>query len=131
MAEKTIIADVVFVSSEQGGRKVPVTSLKSGQYRPHLHLETLCEDQWKPTEITEQSTLFGVQFLEGPEVAEDSELYRVSLRLPYNIDYSPLVKGRTFTIREGLQAVGFGIVIRDGTIEQASGADSASRSSTD
>ncbi|OGV78630.1 MAG: hypothetical protein A3K19_31910 [Lentisphaerae bacterium RIFOXYB12_FULL_65_16] len=110
MKKDLIVADVVFVPPEMGGRSQPPQSLGSQHYRPHLHPEALSPDGWHPEAVTGDSTYLGVCFVDGPEEVEHSELYRVELQLLYGVDYSPLVKGCTFTIREGARAVGFGVV---------------------
>jgi len=111
MKERHITADVVFVPPEQGGRAEPPQDLNSGAYRPHLHVEKLRQGEWNPEETNDASDYLGVSFTGGPKATECAELYRVRLALPYGVDYSALVKGCTFTIREGSTAVGFGVVI--------------------
>lgn len=59
-----------------------------------------------------QETYLGVRFEADSERVEPGQLFPTKLILLYypHPDYSPLVTGATFTIREGARVVGYGRV---------------------
>lgn len=100
MSEPTELDVIVrFYAPEQGGRSV-LPSLATGQYRPHLVLDT-----------DREAVFLGVQFMEGADDFTFDVDARAIVRLPYeNVDYSGLKPGVTFKIMEGTKRVGQGSV---------------------
>lgn len=101
-------------SQEEGGRSRPLGPGPS-TYRPHLvvgdpdqrGLVDDCEDG-------KGANLLGVQFPELVEPLLAGRAFELELLLPYSgVDYSELVSGATFTIREGgRRVVGYGTVLK-------------------
>jgi hypothetical protein len=93
-----IRAEVTFLPTTAGGRR-SLPSPISGQYMPHLVVEGGAE-------------YLGVRFVAGPQ-PEFGVRGEFVLALAYhpNVDYSALVPGAAFTVREGTQVVGAGRVI--------------------
>lgn len=91
---------VRFCPPSQVGR-IALPDLSGGEYRPHL----VSDEEVNPDYL-------GVQFVECADPVDFGVDLRVSVRLPYGgVDYSGLVPGRAFTIREGARAVGEGHVV--------------------
>lgn len=94
---KILKADVVFLRPEEGGRKTP---LESGiGYSPHL--------------ATKADEMLGVRFLKVSQKPEPGTPLLVEFETLYDgVDYSPLVPGVSFEIKEGPKVVGRGVVRR-------------------
>ena len=113
MGKVRIQAKVTFLTEHEGGRKRPAWNFD--KYRPHVVVgdpeqrrTPLAEDGRTATE-----TYLGVCFDGDGEEMLPGKQYVVSLVLPYygTVEYSDLVSGATFTIREGHRIVGFGEVL--------------------
>lgn len=99
--------------------------LATGQYRPHIVIgpqsqrAPICEGNV----CTEK--YLGVMFVGGPEAIDPGESSEVSLALMYFPEepYDEVTPGATFTLREGPDIVGFGVIVSrpqqsEGTIAQ-------------
>jgi translation elongation factor EF-Tu-like GTPase len=103
-------AKITFLSHEHGGRKTPVNlsyQESSGNcgYCPHLVVQL-------PTirEHNKSDHYLGVRLISEKEIIPGMPI-DLDMELMYpGIDYSALVPGATFTIREGPKIIGFGIV---------------------
>ena len=102
--EPLISVIVTFLKPEDGGRQLPV--IDSRQYMPHL----VVGDAGQRAESEED--YLGVRFTgDGRQLPAGHE-HQLVLELMYpGVDYSRLVKGARFTIREGSKIVGFGRVM--------------------
>lgn len=88
-----------FHPPDQDGRKV-LPDLSSGNYRPHLLIYGRPEGEY-----------LGVQFMACDDVVEFGSNIEVIVKLPYaKVDYSRLVPGVCFIIKEGKHSVGSGSV---------------------
>jgi translation elongation factor EF-Tu-like GTPase len=112
----TIEVDVTFLSISEGGRQHPLYfGAYPGQYWPHL---VVGDPKQRKAIVRDGNVLIeeylGVTFLDGPEVIHPGDSFAAKLSLMYHpdVDYSAVVPGATFTIREGGQIVGFGRVTR-------------------
>jgi len=99
----SILAEVTFLPTSQGGRQIlpPLQPWGvGGWYMPHVVVDGASE-------------YLGVRFVDGPkpEFEMPSE-YRLVLMYHPNVDYSALVLGVRFTIREGNKVVATGRVQR-------------------
>ena len=107
----TIDAELTLLRTDDGGRHSPVYA----GYRPHVVVgdPTQREASVRDGDVLTEEYL-GVTFLDGPEVIQPSDSCMVTMSLMYypNVDYSGLLPGRTFTLREGGRIVGFGRVIK-------------------
>lgn len=103
-----ILAEVVFFPPPAGRAKPPV-ELSSGKYMPHFVV-----GPFDPTRLARpDDDYLGVVFLSGPDAIEADKPVEVMLGLLYDqVDYSKLISGTEFTIREGGKSVGRGRVIR-------------------
>jgi len=112
-AVQKIEAEVTLLHEAEGGRKGPLILAQSKMpYRPHL----LVGDPDQRKEITnaeETKNYLGVAFLSGPEIANPGTSFISTMLLIYpEVDYSALVPGATFSIREGWRMVGYGRVTK-------------------
>lgn len=90
---------IKFYLPEQGGRDI-LPDLSSGQYRPHLVIEGGPHDEY-----------LGVQFMGCPESVKFGVDVHATIKLLYDmVDYSGLVQGASFVIKEGRHSVGAGYV---------------------
>jgi hypothetical protein len=108
----TIVAIVNFLLPEQGGRQTPVYDAPG--YRPHLVVGETNQRIAVVTGDREWTESFlGVQFTGNGTLLAAGEPHTVQLALPYfpGVDYSGLLAGVTFTIREGPFVVGFGHIV--------------------
>ena len=105
---------LTLLTKDEGGQDTPVYD-NSG-YRPHIVIGN--PDQRKPV-IGEQGehteNYLGVCFLGNGRVLELGKQYKVNLALVYHphVSYNAVIKGATFTVREGEHIVGFGEVLSD------------------
>jgi hypothetical protein len=109
---QTITAAVTFLSPQQGGRSKDVYD--SPLYRPHLVLSDPNERVARVDDAgVSTENYLGVQFTGDDRTLPAGIEHHVTLVLSYlpEVDYSGLVSGATFTIREGGLIVGFGHVI--------------------
>lgn len=103
----TVVVRVTFLTRAQGGRAHPPAA--SWMYRPHFVVEPA-----SPTAVP-GSDYLGVTFSgDGRELALGVE-HVVEAHLVYHpgVDYSALVPGAQFTVREGPHVVAHGRVERD------------------
>lgn len=99
-----LIVSVTFLSVSKGGRKnLPEDLLSGGAYRPHFVID--CDNQNR-----EEYLGIAFQSQESGLIADKKIEALVSTLYP-NVDYSGLISGTSFTIREGNAIVGNGIVI--------------------
>ena len=108
----SISAVVTFLLPEEGGRPTPVRD--AWGYRPHLVVGDPSQRKAIVTagrECTE--SYLGVGFDGNGALLVAGQPHTVTLSLIYfpDVDYSALVAGATFTIREGGFVVGFGHVV--------------------
>ena len=110
MNQPRITAKITFLSASEGGRDVFPANLTSGEYRPHIVIDSH-QPVAVPTESPEEAYL-GVMFENGPAQIVPGQPFLADLVLVYwpNIQYEDLVPGATFTIREGPHTVGYGRV---------------------
>ncbi len=87
--------------------------LTTGQYRPHIVIGS--QSQPAAIRVANVSTdnYLGVAFVGGPDSMRPGETAEVSLALMYfpKLAYEEVTPGATFTIREGPNIVGFGVVL--------------------
>lgn len=95
-----IEVEMAFLSKAEGGRERPPVLTTPTMYRPHL--------------VVGSGQHLGVIFLTAPEFVDPHQSFVATLGLVYypDIDYSALVPGAEFTVREGARVVGQGRVIR-------------------
>ncbi len=114
-----IDAEVVLLSSEEGGRATPLLpGAYQGRYRPHIVLQPRGAREPK-VEIRAGSKhivdeYLAVSFWAGPDPIPISQPMTLALLLTYAPDpmYDALVPDAEFTIREGLKIIGHGRVLR-------------------
>jgi hypothetical protein len=113
MEQVQIAAKVTFLTTEQGGREH--AAWNSRKYRPHVVVGDPTQRQAETAEdgrtLTEQ--YLGVCFTGNGEVMTQGIEHEVSLLLAYYpaVEYEALVRGATFTVREGGKVVGYGEVV--------------------
>ncbi len=102
-------AEVTLLPGLSRGRQL----LNSGQYRPHIVIGP--QSQRVPIRNGNVCTekYLGVMFVGGPDAIGPGESAKVSLALIYSPDepYTEVAPGATFTIREGSEVVGFGVIV--------------------
>lgn len=108
----SILALVVFRNAQDGGKQQPAWD--SNKYRPHIVIGD--RDQTDPVVGGDGRTLIEdylpVVFSGDGQVMEFDKEWPVELRLWHpGADYSGLVTGTTFTIREAGHIVGSGKVV--------------------
>lgn len=108
-------AEVTFIPKSEGGRStLPLSGIENYSYRPHIVLgdpnrrKAVMEGNY----ITER--YIGVAFHSFPEDLEFNKPFRTELVLvfPQPGYAETIVKGATFTLREGASIVGYGVVTR-------------------
>jgi hypothetical protein len=114
-----IVADLVILSSDEGGRKTPLMSIAyQGRYRPHLVLQPRGTREAKIgiREGRKQvvDDYLPVSFWAGPDPIPVSQPSPITLLLDYGPDpvYHAVVPGAEFTIREGAKIIAHGKVLR-------------------
>lgn len=109
-----INTEVVFLSYDEGGRKTLPNFKAQPWYRPHIVIQ---DPMIRVATIDENGIgkehYLGVEFIDGPEHVDPGYGNQYILRLLHHsrIDYSNVIEGATFTIREGSRIVGFGTVL--------------------
>lgn len=89
-----------FYPPSRGGRTA-LPDLSGGEYRPHL----VSDEEVSPDYL-------GVQFVACADPVNFGVDLQVNVQLLYDgVDYSGLVPGSAFTIREGARTVGAGHVV--------------------
>lgn len=105
---------VTFLPESEGGRRSAPAFTTI--YRPHVVVGNPTQRKAIIKNRMLQEEYLGVVFLSGQSPFEFNKPLFVQLGLMYypNVDYSQLVLGATFTIREGGNIVGYGEVVRCG-----------------
>ncbi len=115
MRETPIIgAEVTFLPTNEGGRQQSIYfEANHSSYRPHL----VVGDPMQRRPIVLDGNVcaeeyLGIAFHAGPDVVNPGDTCAVRMSLIYHpdVDYSAVVPGVTFTLREGGTIVGFGRV---------------------
>ena len=112
--KKELKVKVKFFSETNGGRKLlPENLLSVGTYRPHF---VVGDPEQRKAIIDKNNTCYenylGVAFISQQGTLKvEKEIEAVVVTLYPGVDYSRLVTGATFTIREGPHVVGNGKVI--------------------
>jgi translation elongation factor EF-Tu-like GTPase len=93
-------AEMTFLPEDQGGRHALPVFTTPSMYRPHV--------------VVGGGEYLGVVFLSAPEAVLAGIPFIATLGLVYHpqVDYSALVPGAEFTIREGSHLVGHGRVLK-------------------
>jgi len=96
----TIDVEMTFLTKAEGGREQPPILTTPSMYRPHL--------------VVGDGEYLGVIFLSAPERVQAQSPFTATLGLVYHpsVDYSPLVSGAEFTVREGPRLVARGRVLK-------------------
>ena len=110
-----IIAEIVMLSTADGGRSCGIQIDYDTRYMPHLAVD----DRSNRTPKRDANGVatehyMGVLFEPAQSLTDPSTgSGRYPLRLIYHqrVDYNSLVAGTTFTVREGGRIVGHGVVI--------------------
>lgn len=111
---KVLRVKVKFFSEANGGRhKLPEDLLSTGTYRPHFVVGNPAQ---KKAIVNEnnigQEVYLGVAFKsQESALKQEHEIEAVVTTIYPEVDYSSLVTGATFTIREGTKVVGNGKVL--------------------
>lgn len=109
-----VTVDATFLAHEDGGRKTLPSFSREPWYRPHIVIQ---DPNARSPKVDENGMsaedYLGVQFIDSPEKPEFDRSDRYTLRLMYHpsVDYSAVVDGANFTVREGGRIVGCGTVI--------------------
>lgn len=112
--KKELKVKVKFFSAKNGGRRLlPEDLLSIGTYRPHF---VVGDPDQKEAIVDEnnisQENYLGVAFIsQVGELKAENEVEAVIATVYPDVDYSSLVSGTTFTIREGKNIVGNGVVM--------------------
>ena len=114
-----IDAEVVILSSEEGGRATPLLGVAyHGQYRPHIVLQPR-ETRQARIEIREGQRhvvddFLGVAFWSGPDPIPGSVPIAITMLLMYapHPAYDRVVPGGEFTLREGPKIIDHGKVLK-------------------
>ena len=114
MNSPTAAVEVVLLRTEEGGRRRPPKVNQPGYYRPHFVVQDRDVRVAKLGKSSDaRDEYLGVTFVEGPKEMAFGESARCTVALAYfpDVSYSKLIAGATFTIREGAQVVGHGVVL--------------------
>jgi hypothetical protein len=119
MKREFIGAEIVILSSDEGGRATPLLpAAYRGQYRPQIVLQPRDTRQAK-IELRDGmrhvvDEYLGVAFWSGPDPIPISQPFTATLFLMYpeHPAYGPVVPGAEFTLREGAKIVGHGRVLK-------------------
>ena len=114
MGEPEVVARVTFLAPDEGGRPVPAHD--SPLYRPHI---VIGDPGQREALYVQGHGRLGAETYLGVCFTGDGRLLAVGvpavvrLRLMYfpKVDYSTVVPGATFTIREGGRVVGYGDIV--------------------
>ena len=112
--DKELKVKVKFFSVENGGRQqLPEDLLAIGTYRPHFVVgDPEQQEAIVDKNNTSQENYLGVVFIsQVGALKEGKEIEAVVTAVYPEVDYSSLVSGATFTIREGQNIVGNGKVM--------------------
>ena len=99
----------------RSARSKPLMGLNSGQYMPHIVMGDANQRKALKEPGTNNLTeeYLGVRFVAGPDVCDFDVDFEAEMLLMYfpNVDYSEVLPGKTFTLREGGTIIGFGSVL--------------------
>lgn len=114
-AQPRIVAEIVMLSSAEGGRTRGITIEPDSRYMPHLAIDDRANRKAR-TDANNHSLehYMGVLFepaLSVTDTATGSGQYPLRLMYYPRVDYSTLQTGATFTVREGGRIVGHGVVL--------------------
>jgi hypothetical protein len=114
MGEPEVVARVTFLAPEDGGRRHP--AIDGPVYRPHIVIGDPGQRQvpYEQGHVElSAGTYLGVAFTGDGRQLAIGVLEVVRLRLLYfpEVDYSTVVAGASFTIREGVSVVGYGYIV--------------------
>ena len=113
--QPTIVVDITMLDATEGGRQRGISIDDATNYMPHLAID----DRSNRVARTDESNVslehcMGVLFrpaISISDVATGSGRYPLTPMYYPRVDYSTLVAGATFTVREGGRIVGHGVVI--------------------
>lgn len=128
MKREFISAEIVILSSDEGGRATPLLPVAyRGQYRPHIVLQSR-ETRQAKIELRDGmrhvvDEYLGVALWSGPDPIPISRPFTATLfwMYPEHPAYGPVVPGAEFTLREGAKIVGHGRVLKRWTDAEPSG----------
>jgi hypothetical protein len=128
MKREFISAEIVILSSDEGGRATPLLPVAyGGQYRPHIVLQSR-ETRQAKIELRNGvqhvvDEYLGVAFWSGPDPIPISQPFTATLFLMYSEHpaYGRVVPGAEFTLREGPKIIGHGRVLSRWTEAEPSG----------
>jgi hypothetical protein len=107
---------VIFHPRGPSVRETVSPDLRGLHYRPHIVIGDPArrEAKLKPDGRTIDEDYLGIAFSAGPDVVAIGDEVLAEAALVYwpDVDYSKVVPGSTFTVREGPSVVGHGRVIR-------------------
>jgi len=134
MKREFISAEIVILSSDEGGRATPLLPVAyRGQYRPHIVLQSR-ETRQAKIELRDGmrhvvDEYLGVAFWSGPNPIPISQPFTATLFLMYpeHPAYGPVVPGTEFTLREGAKIIGHGRVLKRWTEAEPGGAANRSQ----
>lgn len=107
-----IIVSLKFLSPEEGGRKRKF--ILTNIYRPHFVSSIdLFDIETNVITYQEDDHYMGVDFPFSYRIVEPNVAYEETVRLVYypEVDYTSLITGSYFTVREGGRVVAFGEVV--------------------
>ena len=115
-SQPRLIAEIVMLSSDDGGRSRGLDIDTDSRYMPHL----VVDDRSNRTAKTDENGVstehyMGVLFEPAQSITDPSTgsgCYPLRLMYHPRVDYNSLLVGTTFTVREGGRIVGHGIVTR-------------------
>jgi hypothetical protein len=118
MKREFISAEIVILSSDEGGRATPLLPVAyGGQYRPHIVLQSR-ETRQAKIELRNGvqhvvDEYLGVAFWSGPDPIPISQPFTATLFLMYPgyPAYGLVAPGAEFTLREGPKIIGHGRVL--------------------
>jgi hypothetical protein len=109
IAVPVVQSQVTLLPELSRGRRL----LTTGQYRPHIVIGPQSQRVAVRNGNLITEKYLGGMFVDGPEAMDPGESVEVSLALMYSPEepYDEVMPGATFTIREGSDVVGFGVVL--------------------
>lgn len=109
-----ITAEVVFLRADEGGRSRPPIFDRRHPYLPHVVVQgrDVRRSRADPDGVNREAYQ-RVAFLEGPSPYTAGDAGRFVLELIYypEVSYADVQPGATFTVREGGQVIGHGVVL--------------------
>jgi translation elongation factor EF-Tu-like GTPase len=113
MTKPKLLVELVFLSSEEGGRQSPPAFGTPAEYRPHFVVQDRGVRHARMRGNFIEDDYLSVSFVEGPGKVTFGEPVKCVVRLNYfpDVAYGDLREGATFTVREGARVVAHGIVL--------------------